>query len=80
MEANTPNSVRSLPAPPRCAPGALPDRSPSGDWAADATEKLLAKVVDPFGENDEVSPVSAMTWGVGTAMAGRALKRSSSMF
>mmetsp|Transcript_114973 Transcript_114973/g.298039 ORF Transcript_114973/g.298039 Transcript_114973/m.298039 type:complete len:178 (+) Transcript_114973:1112-1645(+) len=37
----------------RCSPPALPTRGPSGDWAADAAEALLAKKVDPFGEEEE---------------------------
>lgn len=40
----------SLPALPRQAP-ALPSRAPSGDNAVDAAELLLARVVDPFGED-----------------------------
>lgn len=40
--------LMTLPA----APSKLPARAPSGDPAADAAEKLLAKVVDPFGEEE----------------------------
>jgi len=43
-------SPGSLPALPRQAP-ALPLRAPSGDSAVDAAELLLARVVDPFGED-----------------------------
>lgn len=39
-----------LPTLPRQAP-ALPSRAPSGDSAVDAAELLLARVVDPFGED-----------------------------
>mmetsp|Transcript_90945 Transcript_90945/g.166964 ORF Transcript_90945/g.166964 Transcript_90945/m.166964 type:complete len:136 (+) Transcript_90945:1-408(+) len=48
-----PLSARSLkpalPALPRFAPPCLPRRAPSGDAAVDAAERLLARVVDPFG-------------------------------
>lgn len=40
----------SLPALPRQA-AALPSRCPSGDCAVDAAELLLARVVDPFGDD-----------------------------
>jgi len=39
-----------MPALPKQAP-ALPSRAPSGDNAADAAELLLARVVNPFGED-----------------------------
>merc|ERR1719198_427637 len=39
----------SLPGLPRCAPPCLPTRAPSGDDAVDEAERLLARVVDPFG-------------------------------
>jgi hypothetical protein len=39
----------SLPGLPRSAPPCLPTRAPSGDDAVDEAERLLAKVVDPFG-------------------------------
>merc|ERR1712060_931376 len=70
MEADVtwPSSPRraGLPAPPRWAPPALPTRGPSGDWAADATEALLARVVDPYGAVEEeasesISPSAAST-------------------
>lgn len=53
-------SPSTVVAPPRQQPivlpraaCALPERGPSGDWAADAAEELLAKKVDPFGEDDD---------------------------
>lgn len=44
---------RALPAPPSCSSKALPPRAPSGDDAADAAEMLLARVIDPFGEDED---------------------------
>jgi len=59
-----------LPAPPRWAPPALPARAPSGDWAADATEVLLARVVDPFGawEDEQMATLTmSADWSTDSA-------------
>lgn len=42
----------SLPGLPRSAAPCLPTRAPSGDAAVDEAERLLARVVDPFGAMD----------------------------
>jgi len=42
----------SLPGLPRSAAPCLPTRAPSGDNAVDEAERLLARVVDPFGAMD----------------------------
>merc|ERR1712217_863391 len=75
-DVNWPSSPRasSLPAPPRWAPPALPTRGPSGDWAADAAEALLARVVDPFGAveeetNESISPTSISPVGGGVPLS-----------
>lgn len=48
-----PPELVAIPLGPRWAPRALPPRGPSGDWAADAVETLLARKVDPFGTSEE---------------------------
>jgi len=47
----SPRSLQpALPALPTPAPPELPARAPTGDTAADAAERLLARVVDPFDD------------------------------
>lgn len=47
-----PSPSAGLPAPLPPAAAELPARAPTGDSAADAAERLLARVVDPFGTLD----------------------------
>lgn len=57
-EAEVSPPLPSLPGPPRWAPPALPVRGPSGDWAVDAAEELLAREVDPFGAREDCRAVA----------------------